>query len=75
MIVLEQDTILDFKEIRKIINSSRLSFAKKNILFENLGVKPGSVSPLAMINNINNGIKIFLERKLRSYSYIFLHQN
>ena len=42
----------DLKYIAQKINCTRLSFGKEEELYEKIGVRPGSVSPLGIVNKI-----------------------
>ena len=50
-----------------------MSFAKKEYLLELLGINPGSVTPFALLNNIENNIDFYLEDKLHESEYINFH--
>ena len=73
LFVAHQDSIIDLKLLAEKINMGRLSFGSQERLMENLGVLPGAVSPLAMINGVKNNVTIFLDSKLKSYKNIFAH--
>jgi Ala-tRNA(Pro) deacylase len=40
---------------------------------ENLGVRPGAVTPLSMINGVNVGVKLFIDSELKSCKQIYVH--
>ena len=54
LITCEQDKIIDLKILKEKIKSDRLSFGSPKRLFEYLGVFPGAVSPICMLNGIKN---------------------
>ena len=51
LLVAHEDRAVDMKALQALIGSAVLSFASADRLFEMLGVYPGSVSPLALIND------------------------
>ena len=53
--------------------AGRLSFGSPERLFEHLGVRPGAVSPFAMINGVKNNVKLFIDLNLKYYTKIFAH--
>ncbi len=53
--------------------AGRLSFGSSERLFEHLGVRPGAVTPFAMINGVKKNVKLFLDINLKSYTKIFAH--
>ena len=40
---------------------------------ENLGVRPGAVTPLAMINGVETGVQLFIDSELKSCKQIYVH--
>ena len=73
LFVTQQDAIIDLKLLAEKINMGRLTFGSQERLMENLGVLPGAVSPLAMINGVKNNVTIIFDSKLKSYKNIFAH--
>ena len=68
----------EFEEInlKKISNSlgfGNISFAKEKYLFNILGIKPGSVSPFALLNDTNNVVSFYLEKKLHDSEFLNFH--
>jgi Ala-tRNA(Pro) deacylase len=51
LVVAHEDRSIDLTQLTERIRSSRLSFGSKERLFEELGVLPGAVTPLSVINN------------------------
>ena len=50
-----------------------VSFAKNEYLLDLLGVNPGSVTPFALLNNLENSIDFYLEDKLYESEYVNFH--
>ena len=40
---------------------------------QNLGVRPGAVTPLSMINGVEAGVQLFIDRGLKSCKQIYVH--
>ena len=40
---------------------------------ENLGVRPGAVTPLSMINGVEAGVQLFIDSGLKSCQQIYVH--
>ncbi len=59
--------------ISKQIGSSRLSFADEEYMEEFLDIKPGSVSILGLMNDINNNVKLLVDKDLLKEEYIGCH--
>ena len=69
----EEQTNINLKEISKSLVLGNLSFAKSEYLENLLGIKPGSVTPFALLNNIENNIDFYLEDKLYNSDYVNFH--
>ncbi len=73
LLVLPEDAELDLKTLSVLIGSSRLSFGSENRLFDNLGVRPGAVTPLAMINGAHHAVNLYMDSRLRGVAYLYMH--
>ncbi len=65
MVVLPDDKKLDTNIIRWIFDDSKMSFVSEELMMEKIWLKPGSVSPFALINNIEKDIKVLFDESLR----------
>ena len=68
-----EDSLIDLTLLTERIRSSRLSFGSKERLFEELGVFPGAVTPLSVVNNKKKDINIFLDAEMLGKDTIFCH--
>lgn len=50
-----EDRNVNIKVLEKHLGSARLSFGKPELLWDTLGVKPGAVTPFALINDRGEG--------------------
>lgn len=73
LLVAEQDRKIDLKTLHSILGTGRLSFGSADRLIENLGVRPGAVTPLAMIMGAQTGVKLFIDIELKKCSKIYVH--
>ena len=69
----EENDEFNLKNISKKLNLGNVSFAKKEYLEQYLGIKPGSVSPFALLNDIQNDVVFFLEKTLYEAKLINFH--
>ena len=69
----EEFSKINLKTISKSLDLGNVSFAKKEYLLELLGISPGSVTPFALLNNIENNIDLYLEDKMYESKYINFH--
>ena len=68
-----ENTMIDLKLLKKNLNLGNISFAKTNYLKKILNLSPGSVSPFGLLNDINNNVSFFLDKKLTNYEIINFH--
>ncbi len=70
----EESANIDLKRLHtKIGASGRLSFGKAELLRSSLGIEPGSVSPLAAINDKDHAVTIVLDEALMRHETINFH--
>ncbi len=75
LLVVEQNRRVDLKALRTQINvpGGQLAFASTERLGKFLGVVPGSVSPLAVINDTSGKVSVYIEQSLLEHEAIYLH--
>ena len=73
LISCEENDNVDLKKLSKQLNLGNVSFAKEEYLFSLLGIMPGSVSPFALMNDTQNAISFFLEKKLYDSKFLNFH--
>jgi Ala-tRNA(Pro) deacylase len=74
LITAGEDSPLDLKTMDKSIGAKgRVSFASAEQLMAHLGILPGSVSPLALVNDRAGVVRFILERKLLDHAVINVH--
>lgn len=75
LLVVEEDQMIDLKALRDKLQltGGHLAFASTDRMAQFLGVVPGSVTPLAVINDHNNKVQIYIEKSLMEQEWIYLH--
>ncbi len=73
LVVLEHTRQMDIHSIELLLKQGKLSFASPERLMKYLGVQPGSVTPLALINDTENHVKLFLDENLKNSERISFH--
>lgn len=73
LLVTEQDTKINMKTLHQKIYSDRLSFGSPARLWEHLGVRPGAVSPLALINDLGKSVTLLFQDILKTDQQIHFH--
>ena len=73
LLSVEENTKVDLKKIMNFIGSKKLSFAKVEYLESILGIEPGSVSPFALINDVDKKVLFFLDKNFLNYEKLNFH--
>ncbi|WP_292072835.1 prolyl-tRNA synthetase associated domain-containing protein [Brevundimonas sp. UBA7534] len=73
LISAQQDTIIDLKRAPAVIGSDRLSFGNEALMWETLGVRPGSVTALGLINDLERRVTFVLDRRLWEADIVNFH--
>ncbi|MCP1336551.1 prolyl-tRNA synthetase associated domain-containing protein [Futiania mangrovi] len=68
-----EDRPIRMKALERLIGSARLSFGKPELLEEVLGVKPGSVTPLAVVNDREGLVDLVLDADLLAQGTVNVH--
>jgi Ala-tRNA(Pro) deacylase len=74
LVVLEEDRAIDLKTLHLSIGAQgKVSFGSAEVLFDCLGVRPGSVSPFGVINDKAGAVTVVLERQLAEAPAVNFH--
>lgn len=73
LVVAESHATIDMKQFHKHIGSARLSFGKPDLLQQILGVTPGSVTALSVINDAEGRIDVIIDEQLMAFDVINCH--
>lgn len=67
------DRVVDLRSLPERIGSRRLSFGRPERLMEVLGILPGSVSPLALVNDRDLRVNMILDRWMMGQDLLHFH--
>ena len=73
LVVVEEDRQIDLKNLDRKIGCARLSFGSAERLFEMLGVLPGAVSPLTLVNDPSHKVNLVLDTALQTEEMVYVH--
>jgi Ala-tRNA(Pro) deacylase len=73
LISAEQSTQISLKGLEPILGCGRLSFGSEDRLLRTLGVRPGSVTALALINDPDHNVKFVLDLHLFVADFVNFH--
>lgn len=75
LITVRGDKRVDLKKFREEHGTRTLSFASENDLMSLLGLIPGAVTPLGILNDSEKKVKFFLDEELVNDGLIGVHPN
>jgi Ala-tRNA(Pro) deacylase len=75
LVVVDTDRTADIRWLEQAIGSTRLSFASEERLQKHLKLTKGAVSPLGLINDSEQSVEVFLDKKLQAFGLIGVHPN
>lgn len=76
LITIRGNKRANLKKFKEENNTRSLSFASEKDLKDILGLVPGSVSPLGVLNNRENNVNIFIDKDFTKEPYIIgIHPN
>ena len=73
LISAEDRTAIDLKRLPPVIGAARLSFGSEALMAEVLGVTPGSVTALALVNDQARRVRFVLDRALAEAARVNFH--
>ncbi|EGF92053.1 ybaK / prolyl-tRNA synthetase associated domain protein [Asticcacaulis biprosthecium C19] len=73
LISAEQTTQIQLKTLPKTIGSGRLSFGSEERLYNALGVRPGSVTALGLVNDPDLRVRFILDKTLFDADIVNFH--
>jgi len=73
LLTCEEADKVDLKRVSKSLGLGNTSFAKEEYLDKYLKIKPGSVSPFALLNDEGGQIDFYLEQSLYQSKFVNFH--
>lgn len=74
LVTARESTVIDLKTLHQVIGGQgRLSFCSAEQLMQHLGVEPGSVTPLSLINDKSQAVRFVLDQALLDGQRINVH--
>ncbi len=75
LVVFDSERSLAIHDLEHRLHQGKLSFASEQRMERYLGLRPGSVSPFGLINDVENHVHLFLDRTLLDYPALSFHPN
>ncbi|HAJ90550.1 MAG TPA: prolyl-tRNA synthetase associated domain-containing protein [Rhodospirillaceae bacterium] len=73
LVTLRHDTPIDLKKLSDLLGVGRFSFGSPERLWTYLGVKPGSVTPLSILNDTGKKVSLVLEKAMMEADLVNFH--
>ena len=73
LVVALEDRVIDLRKLGDLLGAGRLSFGSPERLRTYLGVEPGSVTPLALVNDEARVVRLALDRGLNEGGPVNAH--
>ncbi|MHA1112037.1 MAG: prolyl-tRNA synthetase associated domain-containing protein [Promethearchaeota archaeon] len=75
LVTIPSEKRLDLKVFRKLIGAPKIRFASPEALLDILGLTPGAVSPLGLVNDTKHRAVFILEKELWDADTLCAHPN
>ena len=75
LVILEHKQDLIIKDLEQRLKQGKLTFASEKRLDKYLGLKPGSVTPFGLINDHENHVYLFIDKRLEQAEKLGFHPN
>jgi len=73
LVTVPHDLAVDLKELGATLGADRLGFASADRLMKHLGVTPGSVSLLGLVNDTAHAVEFVIDRRLWEAEAVHAH--
>lgn len=73
LVTLRHDTKVDLNKLAALIGLGRVSFGSPERLWDHLGVRPGSVTPFAIVNDVGHEVTLVLEEGMMREEIVNYH--
>jgi len=75
LVVLPHDCQVPIKTIQERLQLGKLSFASERRLNKYMNLSQGAVSPFGLINDTENHIKVYIDKKIQHAKHVAFHPN
>ncbi|HKS89258.1 MAG TPA: prolyl-tRNA synthetase associated domain-containing protein [Stellaceae bacterium] len=73
LVVALEERSIDLKRLAAALGAPRFSFGSPDLLYEALGVRPGAVTPFALINDTAHRVTVALDRFMLDHDPLNYH--
>lgn len=73
LVTCEENRRIRIRDLERAIGVKKLSFAKPDLLLTHLGVTPGAVTPLSVVNDTQNAVRVVLDAQMMNSDTLHCH--
>ncbi len=73
LVVALEGRRIDLKRLAEVLGAPRFSFGSADLLYDVLGVRPGSVTPFALANDAAHRVSVVLDRAMLDHDPLNYH--
>lgn len=73
LVVAANETKIDLKKLSSVLECGRFSFGSADRLWENLGIRQGSVNPFCIMNDTDHNVRIILDKHMMGQDIVNYH--
>ena len=73
LVSIIESKLVDLKKLSQKLGHGGLSFGSPQSLLDKLNIKPGAVTPYALINNTEQDVQFFLDEDLLTATHVNFH--
>lgn len=73
LVIVEYTHDLAIHDLEQRLRQGKLTFASEERMARYLGVKPGSVTPFGLVNDLQNHVHLFIDENLKNVKTISFH--
>ena len=73
LVVALEERRIDLKRLADALGAPRFSFGNPELLYEAFGVRPGSVTPFALVNDRDRRVAVVFDRAMLDYDPLNYH--
>jgi Ala-tRNA(Pro) deacylase len=75
LVTIPYDKRLDLNQFRRSVGAPKIRFAEEEDLLETLGITPGAVSPIGLVNDTENKVIFIVDKEIWDADEVCCHPN
>jgi Ala-tRNA(Pro) deacylase len=75
LVTIPYDKKLDLNQFRRSVGAPKIRFAGAEDLLETMGITPGAVSPIGLVNDVENKVIFIIDKEIWDANEVCCHPN